>query len=95
MRYILTALVLAGVAGGAWAIGVGEYAIEVFGLEDGGFLIKYIWIELGAGGDYAILLGDEKVGTYPSYEEYHYETATFHVDSLADIKPTPAEMEKR
>ncbi len=75
---------------------VAEYEIAIYGTMADGFKVVYRWLEPGAGGNYSIMIAGEKVNELaisPEFHEYHYETATFYVDSLADIKPTPEEME--
>ena len=92
MRYIIAALLI---AGAAWGIAVGEYNIQISGTADG-FVVRYVWLEPGEGGEVTFWVEGEKDCEWAltgPFTPYYYETAEFHVDSLTDIRPTPAEME--
>ena len=102
MRYLIIALLL---AGAAWAFDPpgeveyttpAEYQIIISGTPEG-FKVEYVggWWEVSeaVGGIYPVSWVDYfKDGKFYHYVEDRQE---FYVDSLADIRPTPAEMEAR
>ena len=89
MRYIIAALLIAGAAWGYTTYlsdeilpAKSDYKITIYGNEEKGFIVSYEWKERR-------LIG-ETMGMY----EYDIDFCSigFEVDSLTDIRPTPAEM---
>ena len=95
MRYLIILLVA---ASAAWAQQHTDWEITTFGMDDG-FLVVYTrdWYRVIAG-PVALETGPGEILWIFEGETYNYVVKTEHyefkVDSLADIRPTPAEMEK-
>ena len=73
------------------------YEIEIYGTAKG-FCVTYRWLVPGEGSEVTFWVEGEKDCEWAltgPFAPYHYETAKFYVDSLTDIRPTPAEMEER
>ena len=100
MKWIIVGLLLAGAAGAAVHPVkpldspeiVDVYEIKVYGLEFGKYLVVYRWIEGDRGWKYKLV---DPVKYFEASKPYHYKTAEYVVDSLTEIRPTPAEMEDR
>lgn len=97
MRYIIIALLL---AGAAWGQEVTDWEITTFGTTDDGFLVVYTrdWYHVIEGPTTLEIDGWQAL-IIPEGETYNYVIKTEHydflVDSLTDIRPTPAEMEEK
>ena len=96
MRWILIALVA---ASAAWAQECTNWEITTFGMDDGfGVMYQRDWYYV-VEGPFALETGPREILWILDGETYNYVVKTehyeFHVDSLADIRPTPEEMEGR
>ena len=95
MKWLITALLL---AGAAWAQGFTDWEITTYGTTDDGFLVVYTrdWYHV-VEGPTTLEIDGWKALIIPEGETYNYVVKTehyeFYVDSLANIKPTPEEME--